>query len=499
MLRYFSKVDFIDSLSKNHAIIVLMVWFFCQVVISFSPAYVPDEGWFLLHAYQSAGIVENGNQSRLCIHPNDFGYGGIFWSFYTLLVIGIQGLMGISASEIDKISHLNEHAVKSVLHYVLTDIQFTPLYALRSIVWSVFFWFGLTMIRNARSGTMALIGTLSLVFLPLAWWSGKIGSPELISAILFGFAVYFSFIRNRPSLGTLITALAVGIKLTVAPIALVLLSFNHLFSKNSLNLKAIISALGIFIICNPWLLKDPRSGLETVIALSSAHHPLPSMVDHAWNVLTGATPTWDGTNYGSLLYWSGSFAFIIFGLFAAWVTNTKFFLFLATGGAVQFIFMMTQPIHNWYLFPFIIALVIPYYFAEIKYLGFFIFGIVSIVSSSGFENELKSKRLHLIEIDSLQTRETILCISEKVRSINPRHVYDLSSIGYLPSASIAHDVLNYHDAWHHFATGGSLEQDSVVLVGRKSLIYQPFIWQFKNNSYESKSCGEISIIQNKRA
>ena len=496
------------ALLQNHpincrrpAIAILFGWLVIQIILSISPAYVPDEGLFLKVVKDSADLIRNGDFSRILLHPNEYGYGGIFWSAYLLVEMFTQAVTGVQ-----HYMHLNNQSFQVMLHLWMSQTDLLPMYGLRIMAWTSLFWLGIKLIQMA-SGPASILGTVALVTLPIAWWSGKVASPEVFSATLFAYAVLLSFIQGRLILGSLFTALAVGIKLTVAPLGVYLIIWNIIsawcsHTQNTPQKRAqgtlLIGSIAVlmFVLANLWLFSDPQKGVERIKSISSMFHPLPSYSAQAAATLWGQIYSWEGTQHGSLYYWSGSIFFLIASFLSSWMHNKRLFSFLVGGGVISFFFMMTQPNHNWYWFPFILAMLIPLYLVDRRYVALMYIAGVFFITSSNYREELDLRQRHLIEINSLKSMDVLSCMEKGVNRNNIEKVYDMSSIGFLPSLGWHEKIFNYHDSFVHFNSGGDIDTNSALLVGSKTIFIHNFTARFLQAPYSVEQCGEFKIIVN---
>jgi hypothetical protein len=487
---------------------ILAFWFFLVCIIATTRAYVPDEAWFLYEAVHSGkwALVEGQWIRQLLFHSNAFGYGGLWWSLYTGLVLLWNGVVGMfdlaGASDMLAISsdvgkvRLWEHA---------TDMMAAPMFMMRILVLSSLAAYGILLVRHARSGAAAVLVTLALVTMPLAWWSGKLASPELMAAALFAIAVTQWFIAGRALSALVLASVAVAMKLTVAPVYIALVAFicwelwkRPDFSVRRLAWYAAVCVL-VVLLSNTWLLYDPKAGIDQLIYLSKAYGPSSDLSLQSRLILQNQTEMWEGTNYGSLAYWSGGLSLVAVSLAVAFGIRRRLAAFLFVGLLFQYLFMLTQPPHAWYWFPVILLLLIP--FSQLQPRAAAGVGVVLLICLMPFNAvryEVSYKVLHLRELNAVSLERS--CLHEKLQAYAPTFVYDMAAAGTtvsrIPGANW--EVLDYFGSFFYFmggdprATGGK----RLLLLGERS--YRSFdqvhaLAEMPGNVIGT--CGSIRLIK----
>jgi len=348
---------------KAWAWLLLIIWILAACILASSPAYVPDEAWFLLEALASSqrALIDHDWVVQLVFHHNAFGYGSIWWSIYTGMTLVLNGLLDFLRFP-ETLAMIGENFgfVKGRFWEYAAPAQATPMVMMRFLALLSLAAFGELLIRHARTATAAFFCTTMLITRPIAWWSGKLASPELLSAALFASGVIFWFILRKATLALLLTSLGIAIKLTVMHIYLVLLVFvfwdlsrGPSRSQSQLALYGLL-CLMVVLLGNLWILHSLKAGIEQLLTLSLSFQPNPDWHVQSDLLLFLHSETWEGTKYGSLAYWSGGLLLIAASLIVCMVIDFRLGLFLLAGGA-QYLFMLTQPPHSWYWFPVILA------------------------------------------------------------------------------------------------------------------------------------------------
>lgn len=493
---------------KYCALGLLAIWFVLVVTMASMPGFVPDEAWFLYEGLRSAKAVQKDGAwvHELLFHANTFGYGGIWWSLYTAVALAWDSVSGLFTMPVtDAVLAVDPGVGKVKLLEYASAATLAPMVIMRILALSMLGYFGVIMVRAARSGASALLVALVLVTLPISWWSGKTGSPELFAAALFAIAVVRWFL-SRGTLAALLTAsFAVGIKLTIAPAYVVFVGFvcwnfwrQSEFTWPRLCRYALFCVL-VVLACNSWLFYDAKTGIDHLVYLSHAYSPHPVRLTQSNLILFWKTEFWEGTNYGSLMYWSGGASLLVVALFAAWRSNRRLAWFLVISGLAQYGFMMTQPPHSWYWFPVILCMLIPYSmlgWRSAVCAGLVLFACLYPFSNTG--NELAYKQLHLRELD--QVRNQRQCVSEKLGQLQPDVVYDMASIGTFMSDAGQHKwrAMNFVDSYVALVmdpkppTPG---QKQLLLLGERSEHnIEPLRSRAASTGKTVAQCGTIKIV-----
>jgi hypothetical protein len=228
----------------------------------FLPAFTPDEIWF----YRDAEFMTRTAIDAWRDVPH-LGYGAAFWGFYCIVI--------------------KVFANRLVTLYVLRSIAFllaasVPILLYRAGV--------------RRKSQFTLLAILFWFALPLAWWNGKIVSPEIPS---YCFCLYaFLLLRDEryQTAGWLLWGFAAGLKLTVLPTFPLLL----LTSLQTVGRKGLFSSLAAilgFVAANPILVLNPRA---FVPAISVAASPVALSWGAAKRELFSPYWEWDGVPSGGI-------------------------------------------------------------------------------------------------------------------------------------------------------------------------------------------------------
>lgn len=478
----FFRFDRIDgtAVGRHLAMTIICIWLLLTCAMAAMPAYVPDEAWFLYEALLSGKRILAGESwaANFVFHQNAFGYGGIWWSAYTTLALASHHILDIYAVPgADAMLALMPSDGKIVLTDVAPIALLAPMVLMRFVVLASVAAFGIALVRQARSGSAAVLSVLVLVSMPLAWWSGKLASPELLGAALFALGVHRWFISGQALRALVLASGAVAIKGTIVPIFLVLVVFVAwgLWRRPGFTYRRLLvyalACIVTFVLCNGWLLHDPKTGIEHLLSLSRAYHPADELRAQSDLILFLSPETWEGSNYGFLAYWSGGLLFVGFALLVAVWTQARLGLFLLCGGLLQYLFMLTQPAHSWYWFPALLPLAIPFSLLaprQAAVTGMIV--LASLVPFAALRNELAYKKMHMNELNALAIERS--CIHDKLRGYQPDTVFDMAALGTfsanLPGAGWK--AFNFFDSFITFVYGQhqSVNGKAVLVLGERS-------------------------------
>ena len=485
---------------------LLILWLLIAFLFAALPTYVPDEGWFLIEVFASGQrALSNDSWKEILFHDNSFGYGGIWWGFYTAITLFLNFFLDFLTSEQAFLFTASDAVeVRNRLFDFANPAMMAPMIVMRWVSLIFFGLFGAALIKNAKSPQAGLIAVTLLLLAPIAWWSGKLASPELLSGALYGLAIISWFFRRRVGESIVLATLAIGIKLTVMPAYLALIISILWSERRQLTFymfgKLAAIALLIFLFCNLWLLINPISGIQQVFAYAGMYHPVGNIWEQFNLIIFSSNGTWDGTNYGSLDYWSGSIYFLAVTVLAALITNKAFGLYFVTAILTQLAFMLTQPPHCWYWFPVIFSTFSAIGLIE-KSRDLFIYFILAIISIWPLHNsfrEIAYRTSHLQELTDLSTQHE--CILKALNSVPIGTVFDMAVIGTSPSKRAGWNSKNFVESYVAISSGAAplnanAETISLLMVGDGTLNNLPVIKSFVDNSHgRQESCDEIHLL-----
>ena len=298
---------------------------FCLGLIAplfFLPAFTPDELWF----HRDAVAIANSGINPFSQLPH-LGYGASFWLLYATLVKLAP----------DKTTAML--VARMVCFLVAASIPFLLI------------WHG-DKIRSP----FTLQGVLLWFSMPMAWWCGKVVSPEIPSYALAVFAA--ASIGEHPLFAWSLWGAAVGLKLTALPIGLFLLFLGKDLTRDGIRKAIRYSAFG-FVLMNPAVVFHPVLFGHEMIASGL---PFRFDLENFKRVLISTSWEWDGIPSGGFFVHGVCLlsVVLVLGLLLAEGKNNAGQRTLAIGFlsamALTLTLAMRSIFHLWYAFP-ILALV----------------------------------------------------------------------------------------------------------------------------------------------
>ncbi|ARU49514.1 hypothetical protein Sdiek1_2364 [Sulfurospirillum diekertiae] len=304
-----------EYLEKNFLLLFfsfVLVAFYNYIVFKniYSLAYVPDETWFYRTAIQS--YINDTFRNNL-FHVNDFGYGGLWWSVYTIFIHMFHSMIDYTFL-LSQDALLNRTEFLSFIREDLTQLY--PLIAMRFInLFLLNIVFIIIIYKSIQQNILFISGLVVLLLTPMLYWSGKMASPEL-TAITIEFIGIYYFFQKRYYLAIFLLIFSLGIKPTVLPVIVVvgLFLLYQLYKTNSLNLsylmKLFMCAICGFIVSNPIVLLHPKTYVKTLLSFKNLfslkeYGVFDNIEDQIQHIIFKENfYMWEGTMYGSLEYWS---------------------------------------------------------------------------------------------------------------------------------------------------------------------------------------------------
>lgn len=487
---------------------ILVLWAALAAALMAMPAYVPDEAWFLHEALRSAkAIKENGSWAKeFFFHHNAFGYGGIWWTLYTAIVLAWDWLSDfLNLASTNNLLAIDSGIAKVTLWEHIAAAAASPMMMMRMVSLASLAAMGIVLIRSARNGVCAFVTIFALVTMPLAWWSGKMAAPEMLSASLIATAAVLWFTSKKIKWSTVLAGIAVGIKPTIAPVFLALMTtiLVQTSNQNKLDWRAVklplALTIGAILACNAWIFYDLRSGIDQYLYLSRAYAPNPDRKLQSDLILWMHSEFWEGSNYGSLSYWAGGFGIIFIAVLAAFFTNIALAVFLVFGGLLQYAFMLTQPPHGWYWFPFILCTIVPFSMLKKSTAFLTLIALTIILPPLKYtKHEIWYRKAHLQELDQVASQQD--CIDKELSRANPEIVYDMAAMGTTVSSRRHHNwtLLNYHDSYVSLIIApDSIPRDKnkVLLIGSRSYFNHAILRSYAEIPGRLiGECGSIKLI-----
>ena len=484
-------------------ILLIGAWMGIYFPALFSGAYMPDEGWFLYVAAVERPAPEwLGPVRDYIFHQNSFGYGSTWWGIYSLIVDVMRHVMPPAnpgqVFSMDSIALGLHDAVAAGNGYLLASMLI-----MRALAVSVVAVFALLLSRRALIQPMAALGVLLLFSTPMMYWSGKMASPEMVGVFLLLIAV-LKYIDGRDRRWFLLAGFACGTKLTCAPVAVVFALFAILPGDRRQLVRRFLEITAYSVagalLSNLYLLYNPAYFVHTLKLFSGMFNPAPWELSFKY----GPLPFWEGGTYGNLGYWFGSLAVFGAALLVAVLTNAWLGIGVICAAVVMFLFMLTQPLHNWYWFPVIGATTIPICYAK-EHRRIVIPALVGILvaanlyfSAPGIKAEIGYRETKVAQLDSY--KETKKCFDQATRQGGITEIFDVGVIGHiLPSVVDAKTTL-YRTAFDALPAQQDIgaRTDRLAVIGAMAQA-TPHIAEFMDKAQASsasvQTCGRTVLVR----
>ncbi|VVO19797.1 hypothetical protein PS712_04138 [Pseudomonas fluorescens] len=421
-------------------VVAIAIWCVRLFPLLTSTSYTPDEAWFVHDI-----VVRNENQEpnsyfwwfeRYFAQANLFGYGSIWWGLYSI-IIDVSTLVFHPAQKLSSESQVIGDFISNFLNEVNSGNKYLELstWIMRSLSLSVATIFLLRVSRRIFKESFAVLGVLLLLTMPMMYWSGKLASPEYFGAFLLLISV-FGYFDGRNQNWFLLAGIACGVKLTCAPVAAIFFLSALPYEWRSGGMKKCIIggmrfAVGL-LLANFYLVTHPVEFFSNLLMYSSLFPAAPWQM----SFMSGPLPFWDGGTYGNLSYWFGSLITFLVVLFVSFFANARLAIWFALAAAAMFVFMLTQPLHNWYWFPVILGSIVPVAFSTcrgVTYRAVFaasfaaVIGVNFYFSLPNIKSELSFRQSHIAEYKSFD--RDVSCVQSEISAAKPKVVYDMAMIG----------------------------------------------------------------------
>jgi hypothetical protein len=352
----FLKVVSFDKLAILFTMFIL-IWNYYAITAAFSYAVTYDEVTFykkaLQHFYMSDFI-------RLLAQKNEYGYGGAWFSIYSLMIYISQLVTGLDYSFLQ---HIDSTVIGG---QVENTLYLLPLILMKLInILSIDMLF-LIFLQAGKKNNIANYGGIFLLITPMLYWSGKWASPDILASSIAALGFYLYFFKNKKSFAMVIFALAVSIKVSVFPAILIVFGYEivNLIRDRGKRLKGVVNhgllIIVVFFTLNGYFFINPIDYIETLQFYANNHSndistmaQLFSSSDIRLFRLGGSA--WDLVFLGSLAYWAiHPIIFIVFFLLSSKnIINIATHLLFIILFIVSFIFILRQSTYGWNWFPFI--------------------------------------------------------------------------------------------------------------------------------------------------
>lgn len=379
-----------DAVKKSRAqqlIYLATVLLYILSILSFRnpSALTPDEMWFF-------DIVSQKTTAEL-YSSFTLAYGGLFWAVVKLAysTVGIENT-----------------------RYLFSFVLCAPLLAcmrLQSI--------------KQRLASLALWAGM-----PMAWWYGKIVSPDSLNVLIIA-ACASSAIFKKERLAFFLVGTAIGVKLNAVAAAPFVIAI--LYSSNkTVTTKRILSifisgAAGLFI-SSPVFLIDPLSAISTLQQFSSVASNHLQMIK---SISLTSKPTWDMIYtigiFSSSIAMAGYLLTIAFGIFKKdELIISTIFSFLSCG----LILSTASAALGWYWMPFLVVFFIAVTHSSTAKNSYIIAALGALIALGNAPEAYRSALTQISHNDRMKNMsEYTKCISEQAEKIYERGPVYIRSFG----------------------------------------------------------------------
>ncbi|CNI61346.1 Uncharacterised protein [Yersinia massiliensis] len=484
-------------------LLVLIGWGCIYLPPAFSKGYMPDEGWFLKIAVSS--FIENGiSIGNTIFHKNNLGYGGIWWGVY-VFVIWMASLIW-PISDLTLINNASEADYRISLFDVIdkSEAIFNSIIIMKALSISLFIIFALRLLNRSLIKPENIFGFLILLSTPMIYWSGKIASPELIGVYTLLISI-LCYIDSKKNHWLIVSGFSVGLKLTIAPVCAAFFLYVLYEKRKDVSFREVTFIGFLFFIglllANLYAIINPIKFIDPIVNVSTAFSSSPI----GRYIYTNPVMFWEGGTYGNLYYWFGSGISFFALMVISFRVNIRLGLMLLCSFILMLIFISTQPAHNWYWFPVIGLISIP--FARMANLdGKTRTTIVILTSIFLIINVIESHRWIKKEIFYLNVKESSAsgiseinaCLRDASSALDVEKFYDMVSIGYASHINAKLGRVDYIDSYLLINTPNyTLNKKSFVAFGERAkqiISVNELINRSNVNGSKVGECGTVTWI-----
>lgn len=281
--------------------------------------------------------------------------------------------------------------------------------------------------------------------MPMAWWYGKIVSPDTLNVLIISLCAA-STILKKERLAFFLLGMAVGIKLNAVAVAPFIIGYLYISNKTittSRTLKLFaLGALGLFI-ASPIFFIAPFEALSTLRQFSSA------ATNHVYMIKTisfVSNPTWDMIYtigiFSSLVAMSGYLLIIAFGFIK------KDYLILSSVlamAASALILSTASSALGWYWLPFLVVFFISASSSEAAKNSYAVAAFGVLIALGNAPEAYRSAMVQIEHNDRMgKFSEYLPCITdqaEKLSNFGPVHLRSFSSFERKVAAATGGKIL----------------------------------------------------------
>lgn len=472
-----------------------------MVITIFSYSITHDEITFYQKAISSYYKYDFLN---LLAHKNEYGYGGAWFTLYTLMIYISEFLTNLDFSILLKTDSTSMGIYLENIGYMLPLI-FMKLINILSL--NIVFYILLKHYNNNLD--FSIFAIFFFLITPMFYWSGKFASPDILSASLIFISVYMYFYKSRVFLAVLLITISLAIKLSALPVLVALFLYELIFNFFELKNKRFIPLLQYslivyvgFIVLNLYIITNFPDFIDTLIFYVNNHSnhitsysQFISSINHRLFSLEGTA--WDLVFFGSLSYFSTNAYLIIGFLFLSLFFSKKLSIniFFILTFIFSLLVIIRQSTYGWNWFPYI--LLFPLLFLNLKnnkFTKLFIFSFLILSLFYSFQNvrkEIVNKYIQISNLATFKNNKSSIeqCIEDAIES------NDFLVKRKLNFSDIQISIFGFQSfLYSKWRVNDKYQSGDVVLVGnRTSLILPRLEFKIKKYKYQSKKCSFINV------
>lgn len=487
------------SLSLIIGLIVL--WNVYAIFTAFTYAITHDEITFYHKAISS---YYKDDFLSLLAHKNEYGYGGFWFSIYTLMIFISEFLTNIDYNVLLKVDSTSTSIYINNLGYIY------PLILMKLLnIFSLNVIFYLIIKNYKKHEDNTIFAILFFLITPMFYWSGKFASPDMLSASLIFIGLYIYFYRQKIYLACIILGVSLAIKLSALPILIAIFIYEIIVNFKKLRKESFIPLLKysiivymIFLLLNIYSMVNFVDFIDKLIFYANNHSNHITSIDHLlksidYRLFSLSGKAWDLIYIGSLSYFATNTYLIVIFLFLSLFISKKVSinLFFIFAFIVSSVFITRQSVFGWNWFPFIMIFPLLILNTKNNKLSNMILmsflSLCLIFSFKNIKNEVINKTWQISNLSNFQNNQNEIkkCINKTLES---------SKIPISQKLNFSEIQLNISGfksfLQSYWGTKNKYTNGTAILVGdRTSYVLPEIEKEILSKKYTVQQCGFIRI------
>jgi hypothetical protein len=331
------RAGWVEHRPKFGAFLLASPYFLFSVPRIFLSPPVVDELRFIKFAEEYG--LHDFSLVQMFYAPNLEGFGGLWWSLESLSFQIWESFLPNSST-----------------FSTIASLRFLSILCVTVWLGALFY---LTIQGAVEQKLVALLAALT----PMVWWSGKLASPELVSASLLGIGV-FLLIRRKFLFSSILLGVAVGIKISAIAPVIAICSYLVFGKDKEFNLLSFYSKLRFFVVLsccfigsNAYIFSNPSSFFRLsrrVNPIITGQLPSEGFKETVIKILIQDEMHWDFVSRNGLTYWIGGLAtsaIVVFLLVTAHRKSFNYIVVLSLGIVILSLVLANGLDFPWYYFP----------------------------------------------------------------------------------------------------------------------------------------------------